>query len=248
MIVDPQIDFISGSLKKEKMDALADYILRTDGEYICKLITMDQHPYRHCSFYENGGQWPMHCVVNTIGAAVYQPIMDAVYNTQGEVKMFGPPHRFPALPPGHRSGGCLRYCRRCLRTQHSQGRHRHLRPLSAVQCAGTYSTLSRTASPSTAALRSSMCWKNTAPRSTEARHSGSFWSHKVKLGDYSVIRVADGTGRECNFAEKLSIGYETYYSNHRGGLSGMLDGHCTESASYEQQKDTRGLLLSHRNY
>ena len=89
MIVDPQIDFISGSLKvegaKEKMDALAD---RTDGEYICKLITMDQHPYRHCSFYENGGQWPMHCVVNTIGAAVYQPIMDAVYNTQGEVKMF----------------------------------------------------------------------------------------------------------------------------------------------------------------
>ena len=79
MIVDPQIDFISGSLKvegaKEKMDALAD-------------ITMDQHPYRHCSFYENGGQWPMHCVVNTIGAAVYQPIMDAVYNTQGEVKMF----------------------------------------------------------------------------------------------------------------------------------------------------------------
>ena len=36
MIVDPQIDFISGSLKvegaKEKMDALADYILRTDGE------------------------------------------------------------------------------------------------------------------------------------------------------------------------------------------------------------------------
>ena len=52
MIVDPQIDFISGSLKvegaKEKMDALADYILRTDGEYICKLITMDQHPYRHC--------------------------------------------------------------------------------------------------------------------------------------------------------------------------------------------------------
>ena len=51
MIVDPQIDFISGSLKvegaKEKMDALADYILRTDGEYICKLITMDQHPYRH---------------------------------------------------------------------------------------------------------------------------------------------------------------------------------------------------------
>ena len=34
------------------------------------------------------------------------------------------------------------------------------------------------------------------------------------MGDYSVIRVADGTGTECNFAEKLSIGYETYYSNN----------------------------------
>ena len=58
MIVDPQIDFISGSLKvegaKEKMDALADYILRTDGEYICKLITIPTGTARSTRMEDSG--------------------------------------------------------------------------------------------------------------------------------------------------------------------------------------------------
>lgn len=50
LIVDPQVDFISGSLAvegaKEKMDALA-------------------------SALQNGGQWPPHCVKGTAGSCVY---------------------------------------------------------------------------------------------------------------------------------------------------------------------------------
>ena len=63
MIIDPQIDFISGEMAvegaKEKMDALIRYIEKMDGKYACKAVTLDWHPFNHCSFEENGGQWPM---------------------------------------------------------------------------------------------------------------------------------------------------------------------------------------------
>ena len=63
MIIDPQIDFISGSMAvegaAEKMDALIKYIEKMDGKYACKAVTLDWHPFNHCSFEENGGQWPM---------------------------------------------------------------------------------------------------------------------------------------------------------------------------------------------
>lgn len=61
LIVDPQVDFISGSLAvegaKEKMDALTDALL--DGDIDCDyvMVTKDYHPSNHCSFKENGGQW-----------------------------------------------------------------------------------------------------------------------------------------------------------------------------------------------
>ena len=67
LIVDPQVDFISGSLAvegaKEKMDALASAL--QNGEIDCDyvMVTKDFHPSNHCSFKENGGQWPPHCVI-----------------------------------------------------------------------------------------------------------------------------------------------------------------------------------------
>lgn len=68
MIVDPQIDFISGTLPvpgaAEAMDRLADYISKQDGSYDYKIVTTDWHLYRHCSFIDNGGTWPSHCVQN----------------------------------------------------------------------------------------------------------------------------------------------------------------------------------------
>ena len=89
LIIDPQIDFINGSLSvpgaAEAMNALAKYIVQKDGVYDCKVITADWHPYHHCSFRENGGEWPIHCVQNSIGAALFTALLKPLYTTQGSV-------------------------------------------------------------------------------------------------------------------------------------------------------------------
>lgn len=89
LIVDPQMDFINGTLPVpgavEAMDSLAAYIKKRDGKYQCKIITADSHPYDHCSFEECGGRWPRHCVHDTVGAAIWPGVFDAVYQTTGEV-------------------------------------------------------------------------------------------------------------------------------------------------------------------
>lgn len=84
LIVDPQVDFISGSLAvegaKEKMDALASAL--QNGEIDCDyvMVTKDFHPSNHCSFKENGGQWPPHCVKGTAGSCIYAPLWSVICN------------------------------------------------------------------------------------------------------------------------------------------------------------------------
>lgn len=82
MIVDPQVDFISGALPVPgavpAMDALADYIRTNVAGYRQIIVTADRHPMRHCSFRECGGAWPRHCVNDSVGAAVWPPVMDAL--------------------------------------------------------------------------------------------------------------------------------------------------------------------------
>ena len=72
LIVDPQVDFINGSLPvagaAKAMDALAGYVKESDNEYIVKIVTSDWHPYHHCSFDREVGQWPPHCVQHSVGA------------------------------------------------------------------------------------------------------------------------------------------------------------------------------------
>lgn len=89
MIVDPQVDFINGSLPvpgaEDAMDRLAEYIRSVDGLYTHKIVTADRHPYDHCSFEDCGGMWPRHCVHDTVGAAVWQPLFAPLYTTQGGV-------------------------------------------------------------------------------------------------------------------------------------------------------------------
>ena len=91
MIVDPQNDFISGTLPVQeadmKMNALAQYIMDHNGLYTCKVVSVDWHPFRHCSFIENGGQWPMHCVQHTAGAALHPALPRPLYETAGEVRI-----------------------------------------------------------------------------------------------------------------------------------------------------------------
>lgn len=68
LIVDPQNDFITGSLAvpgaKEKMMKLSDFNLQ---QYDIICVTLDTHPENHCSFEINGGIWPKHCIYNTNG-------------------------------------------------------------------------------------------------------------------------------------------------------------------------------------
>lgn len=84
LIVDPQNDFITGSLAvegaKEKMMKLADYINGDHPSYDYVCVTMDTHPTDHCSFKENGGIWPAHCVYDTNGWNLPEYLNEALKN------------------------------------------------------------------------------------------------------------------------------------------------------------------------
>lgn len=83
-LIDCQNDFINGSLAvkgaEDIMNGLARYIERYGNEYEFFIVSCDFHPINHCSFKENGGEWPIHCVEHSVGAAVYQPILTQLNN------------------------------------------------------------------------------------------------------------------------------------------------------------------------
>lgn len=89
MIVDPQVDFICGALPVSgavtAMDSLAQYIDENRAEYSHIVVTADRHPFDHLSFKHRGGEWPAHCVHDSIGAAVWQPVMDALSRFKGKM-------------------------------------------------------------------------------------------------------------------------------------------------------------------
>lgn len=84
LIVDPQIDFVTGSLPVEgaalAMDNLAAYISEHAADYAACIITADWHPFNHCSFKDNGGQWPRHCVAFSTGASIVASVLEAAFS------------------------------------------------------------------------------------------------------------------------------------------------------------------------
>ncbi len=73
IIVDLQNDFlIGGSLAVPDGDAvipvLNTWIRRFRAAELPIFATRDWHPFDHCSFWDQGGPWPPHCVVGTKGA------------------------------------------------------------------------------------------------------------------------------------------------------------------------------------
>jgi nicotinamidase/pyrazinamidase len=81
IIVDPQYDFIEGGKLpveggKKALDNIVEYL--NSGELSMVIVTQDWHNGTHCSFKEQGGQWPEHCVEGTLGANIYKPILDAI--------------------------------------------------------------------------------------------------------------------------------------------------------------------------
>ena len=87
LVVDPQLDFISGTLPvpgaTEAMNQLAEFTQNQNGAYVCKVVTTDWHPASHCSFVSNGGQWTAHCVQNSVGASLYPAVEKALLATSG---------------------------------------------------------------------------------------------------------------------------------------------------------------------
>lgn len=84
LIIDPQIDFINGSLPvngaEEAMNNLADYVKTHGNDYQYIVASTDWHPYHHCSFSAEGGEWPIHCVQNSIGAAIHSELLKTCNN------------------------------------------------------------------------------------------------------------------------------------------------------------------------
>ena len=73
IIVDVQNDFLPGGALAvprgdEIIPVLNGYIAQFEQQRWPIYATRDWHPRNHCSFREQGGPWPVHCVVNTKGA------------------------------------------------------------------------------------------------------------------------------------------------------------------------------------
>ena len=73
IVVDVQNDFLpGGALAVNEGDAVVPVINECIRHFTAKELpifaTGDWHPADHCSFVENGGQWPRHCVADSSGA------------------------------------------------------------------------------------------------------------------------------------------------------------------------------------
>lgn len=73
IVVDVQNDFCpGGALEVPKGDAVIpvinDWIDRAQAAGMPIVASRDWHPSNHCSFAEQGGPWPVHCVRETDGA------------------------------------------------------------------------------------------------------------------------------------------------------------------------------------
>jgi nicotinamidase/pyrazinamidase len=86
LIVDFQNDFAApdGALSVPGGDRIAERLneLARDDRYDVVIATRDWHPPDHCSFAEQGGPWPVHCVQGTPGAELHpgldRELLDAV--------------------------------------------------------------------------------------------------------------------------------------------------------------------------
>lgn len=101
-IVDPQNGFMDdGSLpvagSHARMQVLGQYLDSLPLDYYTHItVSLDWHPLTHCSFAEQGGPWPEHCVAYTEGALVTPEVMQPLlrwmkadkvdFITKGKVK------------------------------------------------------------------------------------------------------------------------------------------------------------------
>jgi len=73
LIVDVQIDFCPGGALPiehgdEVVPVLNHWIAAAVDSGVPVVASRDWHPKQHLSFMESGGQWPVHCVQDSVGA------------------------------------------------------------------------------------------------------------------------------------------------------------------------------------
>lgn len=92
VVVDMLYDFIDGSLACENADNAVKETLKyinsqTKGQggdehdildTFPILFIRDHHPADHCSFKDNGGTWPCHCVAGTRGGDIHEDLIPYV--------------------------------------------------------------------------------------------------------------------------------------------------------------------------
>ena len=92
VVVDYQYDFFNpnGALYVNGGEKLQEKIETIIPDFDKVFFTLDSHPLNHCSFKENGGQWPTHCVMNTIGNGIPVSMMklakDYTFVYKGEME------------------------------------------------------------------------------------------------------------------------------------------------------------------
>lgn len=75
LIVDVQKDFMpGGALAVPDGDKIVSYIKEAKKRYDFIVWTKDWHPVDHCSFKENGGIWPKHCVKESRGSELHKDL------------------------------------------------------------------------------------------------------------------------------------------------------------------------------
>lgn len=78
LVVDVQKDFIDGALIVPGAADVLPEINRIKGSFDLVYFTLDWHPVNHCSFKEQGGPWPPHCMHFTTGASIPESIMEGL--------------------------------------------------------------------------------------------------------------------------------------------------------------------------
>jgi len=82
IVVDMLYDFIDGTLAcKNALPAMGktiEYINNNPNQRV--LYVSDCHPENHCSFTQNGGTWPSHCVEGTHGQQIHNDFYTKIIN------------------------------------------------------------------------------------------------------------------------------------------------------------------------
>lgn len=88
VVVDLQHDFASpqGALYVKGGEIIAGKVMEVIQDFDRVVFTLDFHPIDHCSFTENGGIWPTHCVAYTAGTALPIELLKAAKSYEVALK------------------------------------------------------------------------------------------------------------------------------------------------------------------